>query len=69
MFTVKRPRMEFKAGETYRVYHIGKVVEDEKDKLKYIFYSKGGNVEQVFENSQLAEAVICKMAGLDPKSL
>ena len=66
-FNVVKPRMEFKLGETYRIYHIAKLNKKIEDKdittFKYIFYSKGGNIEASFDSTEHAEAIISKMSG------
>lgn len=63
-FTVKqKPKRNFKLGETYRIYHIGKVVEENETKLSYTFYSKSGPLQEVFTTSQEAELIIDKMSG------
>jgi hypothetical protein len=59
MFKVARPRMEFKLGQTYRIYHIAPL----KEGVEYIFQSSGGNVKQTFDSTEHAEAVISKVSG------
>ena len=59
VFKVSKTKMEFKLGETYRIYHISPIEEG----VEYIFQSKGGNIKQQFESTEQAEAVITKMAG------
>ena len=59
-FTVStKPKMEFKLGNTYRIYHISPI----KEGVEYIFQSKGGNIKAQFESTEYAEAVINKMSG------
>ena len=56
---VQKPKMDFKLGEVYRIYHIAPM----KDGVEYIFQSKGGNVKAMFESTEHAEAIITKMVG------
>ena len=58
-FKVSRPRLEFKSGETYRIYHIC----PSKEGVEYIFQSTGGHIKQNFDSTEHAEAVITKMVG------
>ena len=59
MFKIlQKPKMEFKLGETYRIYHIAPL----KDGVEYIFQSSAGNLKLVFESTEHAEAVIGKMS-------
>jgi len=60
MFKVSRQKLEFKVGETYRIYHISPIEEG----VEYIFQSNGGNIKQQFESTEQAEAIIGKMTGM-----
>ena len=59
VFKVVKQKLEFKAGETYRVYHISPI----KEGVEYIFQSNSGNIKQQFESTEYAEALISKMSG------
>ena len=59
MFKIVKSKLEFKLGETYRIYHISPLEEG----VEYIFQSKSGNIKQKFDSTVHAEAIINKMAG------
>ena len=60
MFKVsQKPKLEFKLGETYRIYHIA----PSEAGVDYIFQSKTGNIKLNFESTEHAEALIGKMSG------
>jgi len=61
-FTVTKPRMDFKSGETYRIYHIAKLDEGDETLFKYTFFSKSGSLEVEFDSTEHAEAIITKMS-------
>ena len=52
--------MDFKLGETYRIYHICPTKDEQ---MEYIFQSSAGNLKVIFESTSYAEAIIAKMAG------
>ncbi len=56
-FKVKKARMDFLLGESYRVYHIAPLPEG----VEYIFQSKSGPLKVKFDSTEHAEAVIGKM--------
>ena len=59
-FIVKNPKLNFKLGEMYRIYHIYKT----NDKVKYAFLNKNNEVlEEEFESIEYAEKLISKMMG------
>lgn len=60
VFKVEKPKMEFKAGETYRIYRIAPLKDI--DKVRYTFYSKAGNIEIDFDSTAHAEMIIAKMS-------
>lgn len=59
VFKVAKSRLEFKLGETYRIYHISPIEEG----VEYIFQSKGGNIKKQFDSTEHAEVLINKMSG------
>ena len=58
-FKVTKPKREFKAGETYRIYHISPLTEG----VSYIFQCSAGNVKDTFDSTAQAEKIITKMGG------
>ena len=59
MFKVIKNRLEFKIGETYRIYHISPI----KEGIEYIFQSNCGNIKHEFESTDQAESIINKISG------
>jgi|TARA_R110000824_G_scaffold81550_1_gene204948 hypothetical protein len=59
MFKVAKAKLDFKLGETYRVYHIC----PNEAGVEYIFQSSGGNIKRLFESTEHAETLITRMAG------
>ena len=59
-FNVVKPMLNFKVGSMYRIYRIAAL----KEGVRYIFYSKDGNLEVDFASTAEAEAVISKMSGV-----
>jgi len=61
-FKVSKSRMDFKLGETYRIYHIAKLNEGTETAFKYTFFSSSGSLEVKFDSTEQAEAVITKIS-------
>lgn len=58
-FKVAKPKMSFKVGETYRIYHISKLDE----RVEYIFQSNSGHLKETFDSPEHADAIIEKISG------
>lgn len=62
IFTVRTPKSTFKKGETYKIYNITKIEDNESTSFKYTFNSVHGQLEVCFESIDYAEKLITKIS-------